>query len=265
MSTNDPDVRHAGDDDLVRLLDEELAADRRTDVAGHVMACPTCAERLDDLRAASGLWSEALAAVDTDIRVDDMARARALAAVRLATVRATPVAAPRAAAGSWPRVLRAAAVGAILLAAGFSARPVVAWIGERVASTGGEVAVVPTLPADQPRAGATISFQPAGELFRIEMARPQEAGVLTIEAVAADHASAQIVGGAAEAQTILVLPSGLQVDNGAASTASYRVLLPAGRVARVVVVSGGVEIANELLPNPGSIRAVDLAAHGARP
>lgn len=254
MSMYEGDPIHPDDDVLVRLMDRELTAGERAAVRAHVEGCCGCAERLEELTMASGWWADQVSAADREIAVDELARARALAAARAA------FAAKSAAAHSpRPAYLRVAAAVALLVLGGLAARPVSAWVGSMVGRSAGELVEAPGHEVVDLLAffGATVSFMPGEGEFRIELAAQPAGGSLILAEAPDDRASAQASG--AEGGAILVLPGGLQVENTSASTADYRVLLPPGRVNRVVVTAGGELLADVPLSAGGAARTIDLA------
>lgn len=64
-------MMHMDDGVLIAFVDNELAPPDRAEAAEHVLGCPVCRERLDELKAASATLTGALAALDASPDMDD--------------------------------------------------------------------------------------------------------------------------------------------------------------------------------------------------
>lgn len=209
---------HVDDGDLIRWLDGEVAAEEGRAVRAHLADCAACAARLGGLRTRARAVSRVLAAADPPV----VGRRRI----------------------GWG--MRAAAAGLVLLGVGLVVEPVRAWILERAEGAWSLVAAretpAPASAPDEPQGArpdpvaGTVSFIPAGDVFRLEVAARQAGGELVIEMVEADAASATVEADGADEQFV-VLPSGLRIVNAAGSGARYVVRLPA-RLQSVVLVIG---------------------------
>lgn len=205
---------HVEDGALVRFLDREDDAAERADVTGHLAGCDRCTARLAELTRAADAFSAALRAADVP-----------------APARVRP--APR-----WG--LRAAAAVLVLGGIAGAVQPVRAWILERTealwtAVTGrGASSPPPIVPV--PVRSASIAFVPSGDEFTLEVTARQAGGVLRLETVAGDTATALVQGGSG-AEDLVVLPSMLRIVNPSSSRASYEIRLPA-RLVRVRVRVG---------------------------
>lgn len=225
---------HASEAELVRLLDDEESDLERRRLTAHLHGCAACSGRLNTLAAHDRAATEYLERLEVQ-PADELTRARALAAARSAHAR--PVA---RAAAPW---LRAAAAAGVVIVAGATVSPVRAWVAERWSDLLGDQALVPAETATSTAVldrGSTVSFVPAGTLFVLEVAHAQEIGEVQLEIRDVRMASARVEQGREE--TILVLPSGVKIENSEGSTASYSVTLPAG-IERVQVFSGGRPVA----------------------
>lgn len=214
-------MTHVADGDLVRLMDGACEPTERTQLERHVVACVPCTTRLRALRRQSDLVSRTLAEMD---------RPATLAPER-----------------RW-RVLRPAVAAAlVLIGIGAGVEPVRAWLVQQTNALWSAVAGVrapeaeatAAAPVQAPAAPgeASVAFVPAGDVFRLEVGAHQAGGTLVIETAAGDTARATVLGGS-EHENLLVLPSGLRIVNGASSSATYRITLPA-RLRRIVVVVNG--------------------------
>lgn len=229
MITNPPGVAHPADGDLIRYLDLQLDDGERKAVLAHLSDCDTCVERLRALREQTEVVSAYLGRLDEGVLADELARARALRAARQAR--------PKRFGG----LERVAAVAAIVGVVTLGVEPVRAWVVERLASlTGGGAPLAEVQPETVLERGSVVAFEPAGETFVLEIEHPQAVGEVRIEVRDVPSASAQIVGGRDE--TILVLPSGVRVENEPTSTADYLLSLPS-HLRLVQVFAGGRPVA----------------------
>jgi hypothetical protein len=235
---------HLSDDSFVRLLDGELDAGERARLEAHAAGCEACAARLRQLRRRSARLSGILLASDPEIppapaEVPDELTLRRMRRAR----EGRGTAAPR----PW---LRAAAVVALLLAAGVVASPlravVAEWLRtqwERIAAPDARDAPPPAEvsagPSSKPTAaGARVQFTPQGTTFSLEVAGPQAGGSVEVRRAAGASATAEQTGGGEQAD-LLVLPSGVRIRNAPGATADYTVTVPASvRTVRVRVGEG---------------------------
>lgn len=224
---------HLPDGEIVRLLDGELSPAEREHAEAHAAACEACGARLRQLRARATRLAALLGESDWKVPAAEVPDELALRRARRAgaALRARP----------W---MRAAAVVALLLGMGVVATPVRAWVAEwveeqwsRLFPPREEAAAPVALPSGGPRAGSRVQFTPAGETFTLELTAAQAGGAVEVRRAGTALATAEQVGGATPAE-LLVLPAGVRVQNSAASTASYRVTVPASvRIVRVRVGS----------------------------
>ena len=256
MNIQHEEMTHLQDEDIVQLLDAEVGDPPRAQWQDHLSGCLPCAERLSEMRQASEWLHEHLPSLDAGIQVDELARARAIAAARRHS--AAPAAPPRQS-FAWAR---AAAAAGIVFLAGMTVEPVRAWVFDgfgRLVDTE-EAAPAPTIAAPRADAGAVVGFQPTEAIFRIDFITAQAAGRLTIDVVAGTDAQAQVFGAGAE--DLSVLPSALLVENAPESTSDYAVALPAGIVRQVQVTVAGEVIFQSSVSEAVEPVVVDLA--GAR-
>lgn len=236
MSEKTLNAPHLSAGDLIRYLDHQVDGAERRGAVRHLTGCEACAERLAALGEQSQQAAEYLASYQTDARADDMTRARALAAAR----RARPA---RRGWGSGAGI-RAAAVLAVLATGAVAVQPVRAWMVDRWEALTGSLqddAAVAVESARIAESGSPVAFVPVGDVFVLEVVNAQPTGSLTLEMEpGAEEATAQIVNGAGE--TLLVLPSGVRVENTPGSTAAYRVTLPSN-LRLVQVFAGGAPVA----------------------
>lgn len=227
---------HPSEGDLIRYLDAELSEIEERRLRAHVDGCGHCNARLEEIARFSRSVSRLVAG--TPVAGPDMVtRARALATVRRAhAARAT----------TRRRAVHVALAASVLLVLAIAAPPVQAWLSDRLEAFRAPIAspvsapVAPVVAAAAERS-SVVAFTPRGARFELEVERYQEAGTLTVEFREASRASAQIVGGRDE--TMLVLPSGLRVENANGSGASYVVVVPAD-LPQVRISVGGEEIAS---------------------
>ena len=236
MKLSHQTATHADDGDLVRFLDQQVSPDERRWLFAHVAECEVCAARMEALREQSQVVATMVGSLDV-AAPDELTRARALAAARRAQ-------AARGSSRRWytPGSVRAAAVVALAALVTLGVGPVRAWVSERFAGLFGAEAAAPTVAAvarDIQR-GSVVSFEPAGAIFILDVEHAQATGSVHLELHDAAAASAEVVDGASE--EILALPSGLRVANSGASTASYRLTLPAD-LKLIQVFAGGVPVA----------------------
>lgn len=207
--------RHPGDGDLVRLLDGEVdgAALRE-----HVAGCSACRRRYRQLEERTRRVGRLLDAGAPLVREGDVGGAGADERGSAGRRSHGP--------SRWAKV---AAVVLLLAGAGLAVGPVRAWVADQVER------VVRTLGFDDgpgsaavPR-GASVSFTPEGRRLSIRVAALQRGGRLELATrEGAGDVSGSVVSASGEARPgFTVLPSGLRIENGSSSRASYRVVVPA--------------------------------------
>jgi hypothetical protein len=138
--------------------------------------------------------------------------------------------------------------------------PVRAWIVRTARALWSTAAGAPRAATARPAEsdGAnSVTFTPAPGAFSVRVARPQAEGSLTVETVADSAAVAAVTGG--PGAELLVLPDGLRIVNGAGTSSSFVVRVPA-TVTRIVVTVGAA--APQVLTPSGSGQrwVVDLRA-----
>lgn len=247
---------HASDAELVRLLDGAVGAEQAR-VQAHADACAECAQRLGRLRRrATGL---SLVLTDGDDVAALDRRAAGLAAGFGATV-------PRRPPVRLPGYLRVAAVLVGLLALGWAVQPVRAWIVARwTALTASDVVLRPA-PRSQivappaPEPATSVAFVPGAADFVVAFDIRPAGGRLEVRHSAGERLTFTASGRA----DVLVLPDELRIRDAPASTADYRVELPAG-VTRLRVRVGERTVL-DVVPSPNTAGwTVDLARGRSAP
>lgn len=225
---------HLSDGDIVRLLDEELDPGERARVEAHVTACEECSRRVRGIRRRSARLGELLRSSDWEAPPAPVAvpvTAPEVSRDELARRRARRERERRTAPAPW---LRAAAIVAVLLGVGIVATPLRAvvadWLEtqwERIVAPGGREAPAaePSAAPAEPAPGSRVQFVPQGSVFTLEVAARQAGGAVELARSDARQAVAEQVGGGTPAD-LLVLPSGVRIENDPASSASYRVVVP---------------------------------------
>ena len=258
-----PGRPHPAERELVRFMDEELSDLERSRLRKHLDRCAACEARISALMAQASLVSAALAEEAASIVVDPLVRARAREAVRnadRAAIRQT----------SWRLSTRAAAAIALIVFGALGANPLFAWVREHVVPGARSHETVLTLPATtvvpEVRRGPVVLFEPTMGIFTVTVANPQPVGTIRLQISDVERASAEVSNPGNEA--ILVLPSGLSVQNSATSLASYTITLP--RALRKVSVKIGDRTVATIIPEPDSgtiTREIPLAldTSSARP
>ncbi len=211
--------RHVEPGALVRRLDGEMDAAERAGVESHLAGCAECRaaeERLTAAAARVTLWLE---------HADPPARPPADRTGEGRTIRlpARPAWRP------WESpLIRAAAVVVLLAGAAVAVPSALRWLDQR-----GEVAVdeprepTPDAPrVEGPGDGLSVSFVPAGDRLVVRLAEAQAAGRVRLEPIAGREVHGEVLEGTG-AEELIVLPDGLSIRNGSASTASYRIRVPA--------------------------------------
>ena len=219
---------HIAEGDLVRYLDEEMTTAERAATARHLIACTVCSASLDSLRAERARFENLLGRM-TVPAVDPARRAASLAAIERAA------AGERASArsnGNRRAALRAAVVGGVLIASAAAAtsaavRDAVSDAWNAVAGSTSEIAIDENRPAARRIAltGATIGFVPSGESFVLEVANPQESGILILGISVSESVTATAVD-PEEVVDLIVLPNGMRIENQPMATGDYAVSLP---------------------------------------
>lgn len=220
-------MRHPRESELLALLDRETDPSREAALRDHLDACAACASRLADLATLVSENRAALAVLDAEPPA-----ASADGILRAAT--------PRADAGDGSpgsaRLLRAAAVGVLLLAAGAAA----AWPGSPIRE-----AALRLLSGDAPRVAApgaapdTVStavvVRPGMRLVVAFLAR-QDRGAIRVTVEPVDVARVEAT---APAVHFAVGGDSIAVRN-AGATGDYQVVLPADLSDAAVRVAGVV-------------------------
>lgn len=260
MSMEPAIKKHLQDEDIVRLLDEEVSEGDQVAGRDHLLRCESC-RRLADEIAATSRWLGANVSALDPTPPDELTRARTLEGVRAhrdAAAREKPEIEPKVASvggtAAYPRsrgsrYWLAAAGIAVLVVASLTVEPVRAWIQDGLLNLGARPESIvevesPELPTPVPSA-ASVRFTAEGPIFQIEVAATQVEGDLTVRIITEGEASAEIVGGSGE--TLVVLPFGLRVGNRESSTASYVVELPSDVVRGIEVRVGERMIASRPL------------------
>ena len=229
MNTAIGTVPHPTDGDLVRYLDTELSELEERRLRTHLKGCEECSARVEAIASESSAVARYL--VKTGVSGPDaVTRARAMAAVRKASA-----ARPR----RMRFAMRGLAAACLLMVLALTAQPVRAWITARwegLKGGGARSAEVATLPATVVRRSSIVAFAPRGARFDLQLERFQREGTLTVEVRDVERATAQVLNGANE--TMLILPSGIRVENRAGSHASYLVTVPADLPVLTVTVGG---------------------------
>jgi len=171
-------MMHVDDGVLMAYADDELEPSERAATAEHILACPVCRARLEELRRASDTLSGALDALDPAPPVD-AARAAVLGASRT-----------RAAETAKPFIR--AAIFVFLLAAGASAAvpgsPVRAWLGTAL-GTAWDADVTETRVLDTT---SGVSIAPAKGRVEIAVRSLADGTTLRVRSVSASRASVTV-------------------------------------------------------------------------
>ena len=230
---------HVPDEDLLRFIDRECDDVERQRITRHLAVCDQCSESHASLLHTSQELEDLLVSLDESPRpgLRQSVLDTATAVVPLDT---GPAASSRRV---W---LRVAAAVAGLIAISLTAPSVRAWIADQLAPVaewfGGADApsVQETATAVPDRTSSTVSFLPTAGVVQIFIESSQEEGVLTVGVHDAATASAQITGAQGES-SILVMPNGFRIRNGATSGADYLVQVPR-TVTEVHVRIGGAAL-----------------------
>jgi anti-sigma factor RsiW len=175
-------MTHVDDGVLMAYMDEELSPSARADTAKHVLACPRCRERLDELAAVDGLLGDALVLTDGPAPVE-----RAYARFQNAAGRERRGGDRAAVGGTF---IRAAGL-VLLLAAGASAAvpgsPVRNWIRTTLVSR--EKPAVSNNPADRM---SGVSILPADGRLDIDVTRAAAGTRMRIHVVEGPQATVTV-------------------------------------------------------------------------
>ena len=225
MTGTQPTSRHPSDAVLLRELDGELGEQTRRRLESHLERCAACRGRAAALRGHSAAASEYLRSLPDGAGTVAAAKVRVRAASRVAESR-------RARVGRRWRGWAAAAAAAGLVMLSLGVDPVRAWVLARLgfssattAATGGTRAVA-LPPVSVGADGSVISFPAGSATFELVVQETQRSGEIRLQVRPGDRVTAQLIGASGEA--MLVLPSGLQIENSTESSASYRVSIPSG-------------------------------------
>ena len=226
--TNMSAIAHLEDGEL--LLLDDVATASSAPALEHLAMCARCADRLRVLKQHSLRISSLIAEVDLP------------ADFRYPTLPAAPQA--RAIPHWWMQRHWQRAAAVLLIVASFAAVPplrawTVAWVAKQLAALTGAgrhdaapvAPMAPPVAKDVPQAlpidsGATLWFNAEGPEFAFEVVNPQTIGTLTFSPSTRPMMGLDVVESGGE--TPLVRERGVRLINGTASTASYRLAVPAG-------------------------------------
>ncbi|MFQ5705489.1 MAG: hypothetical protein ACE5HT_15905 [Gemmatimonadales bacterium] len=228
------DGQHIDDSDLIRLLDGECEDAEERVLQNHLNGCVQCHRRSDDLARLSERFSVLLLDLDEPLAVQAESPQRSHV---VQTTKQDGVVRP------WHsrRSLRLLAAVAALVVVIVSVGPAYAWVAPRWQMFRSLIAGAQPAETGIQVSPPVVSFVPAGAEFRIDFARTQAEGTVSIVADSTASASASILGGDGRDE-LVVLRSGLRVLNRPESSASYHLRLP--RALKVVEVRvGGVVVA----------------------
>lgn len=277
MSMESVTTGHLDEGDVVRILDGEVTEEERATWTIHLRSCESCRRLHEEIHQQSTWFRSAVTHLDSGVAVNDLTRARALAAMRVARRAGTEEPSRQTgsgeelqrrrsarAGGAWYRL--AAAAVAVVLFVGLAVEPVRAWIRENVLAIAtpveepaSEAPAVPTASDDVASASAvTARFSARGPVFRIDLDQHQQAGTLTVRLTSEGQGSAMIIGSTEEG-LLWVPPSSLRIGNASESSASYVVELPAAEINEVVVRAGGEPLGTRTLSTVGEEIEIDLA------
>lgn len=247
---------HPSMGELLRQLDGELGRAEAGKLSKHLERCTACRGRMAELREDSLAAGQYLRSLPSWTGEGERAQGRVLAEIRVAERRRSLA--------PWRRGWAAAAAIAALLVVTMAVDPLRAWMLARLASVGsgaeeasGPVVAIPTTVVGG--VGSVVAFHPSGPRFELLVEHPQVRGELLLQIRRIDRATAQVTNAGDE--TMLVLPSGLHIENAPSSSASYRVTLPTsvseiqvrvGERLRVLSISRTSEAWSESIPlQPG--------------
>lgn len=243
------------DDGELMVLDDAASASSAAE-REHLASCARCADRLRVLRTHSRRVSSLIAEVElpADFRYPSLP-----AAPRVRTVR------PWWTQQNWRRAAAVLFVIGSLAAVPPLRAWTVGWVARQIAAltgAGGADAPAMTRPVAQPApqappidSGATLWFDADGPELAVEVANRQATGTLTFAASTRPMTGIEVLHGAGE--TPLVREHGVRLINRAASTASYRLSVPAG-VQRIHVRIGEQPWQTFGRADVGSGRTVEL-------
>jgi anti-sigma factor ChrR (cupin superfamily) len=220
MTGTKPTSRHPSMGVLLRRLDGELGDAAEAKLSRHLQRCDACRARAEELEEHARIASRYLQLLPAG-EGRGGPRDDVVAAMRGAQARRRPSRVHR----GWAAA--AAIVG--LLAISMTVDPLRAWVLTRLAAVASPVeqpmAPIVALPTAVVGAdGSVIAFEATGGVFDLQLERHQMVGEIFVQVRNIGRATAQVTNSGDE--TMLVLPSGLRIENGSTSSASYRVTLP---------------------------------------
>ena len=255
MTAAETRSRHPSRGELLRRLDGELGPEAEGRVQWHLERCGACRERAERLERDARAAHLYLRDLRVMAQPDPARRERARLAVRAAA------ASHRRSWRTRTRGLAVAAAVAGLLVVSFSVDPVRAWVLQRLSAplalrphVSEEVAELPrtVVGAD----GSIVAFEVADETFRLHVDHPQTGGDMLLQVSGSGRATAQVTRSSDE--TMMVLPSGLRIENRPASRASYRVTLPTSVRQVSLQVGAGETVVIPVPPEASWSRRVPL-------
>lgn len=252
MTTNNE--LHLNDEELVLFLDREGNPLQLKGWENHLEECHPCGERFDQLKGAADWFASEASRLDAEVVIDELARARALAAARKAN-RSSALAGRHL----WGR---AAAAAIVVIGLGMTVEPVRAWVMDRTGF--GESAPETTTEVVAPLAESpVVSFAPTAEIFVIELDSFQASGSMQISAVDGVTANAWMVN--PDTEIMSVLPAGLLIGNLSSSTAEYRIEMPTGLVRTIELRVGGETFARIPVSSRMEAQTIELASGADQP
>lgn len=272
-TTRTGDDQHVSEADLVRYIDGELTVAERARVAEHLLGCRGCAAELESLRSARDGFAALLAGSPVE-ELDSARRAMTFAALQAAAEESAPapdIAPRREAPGvrTALRLLRAAAVGAVLLGGALvypPSRAAVADLFNAAVDRAERIAGIEQPVAEQRirLTGTGIGYIPRSETFVVEIESRQNSGALVLGVASGASVNATAHGGH-EIVDLVILPGGMRIANTSEATSDYAVSLPQTLRQVRVIIPGEEDLVltmNEL--SSSWVSVVDLSSSDQR-
>lgn len=252
---------HVSEEDMLRHVDAQDDERARAHIRAHLQECAVCTREVARLRSLSTTIHRRLAKLDST--PPEALLPRSFRQLRAGSTKS------RAPAPRRPRLAWSVAAAVFLIAlVSVVASPLRAWLADQVGGSRIGLALpAETVPPARPTQESSrpegellpgLEFEPESAELRIEFLTSQEQGELLVR-TAGKYVQLEVLNPHPAHESMLLLPSGIQVRNARGSVASYRLTLPAKvQTVRIRIGERPPLILSSASLGPGEDRSIPL-------